>query len=114
VAHLVIEVEEVAREGRFVITDGHAATPLTQQFGTIDALKRIDWQIMRARYWMDTDEDGDRKRRRQAEFLVYDSIPYSAIKLIGVADARAAEQIQAALPTRPTTPEVIIRRDWYY
>ncbi|MGF1494886.1 MAG: DarT ssDNA thymidine ADP-ribosyltransferase family protein [Microcoleaceae cyanobacterium] len=35
----------------------------------------IDWEIMQERYWADTEEDGDRKRRRRAEFLIYKSCP---------------------------------------
>jgi hypothetical protein len=64
IVHLVVDVDELADGGNFVITDGHAATPLTTQFDATACLEEIDWPIMEEQYWSDTDEDGDRKRRR--------------------------------------------------
>lgn len=34
-------------------------------------LDKIDWDVMGSDYWNDTNEDMNRKARRQAEFLVY-------------------------------------------
>ena len=70
VAHMVFTANELARADEFVITDGHAATSLSEQFDDFARLDEVDWGIMRDKYWRDTDDDGDRKRRRQAEFLV--------------------------------------------
>jgi hypothetical protein len=114
IVHLVVDVEEVADPGNFVITDGHAATPLTTQFDDMDGLKEIDWGIMEERYWADTDEDGDRKRRRQAELLVHDRVAFSAVRLIGVIDDDAEERVTDALRGVTEPPSVCIRRDWYY
>lgn len=50
---------------------------------------------MGERYWNDTPEDGDRKRRRQAEFLVYTSLPWRLIEEIGVISRKAAEFARA-------------------
>jgi ssDNA thymidine ADP-ribosyltransferase, DarT len=44
----------------------------------------IDWDVMKSRYWNDTNEDNDRKRRRQAEFLVRHFSPWQLITEIGV------------------------------
>jgi hypothetical protein len=38
------------------------------------------------RYWRNTDEDGDRKRRRAAEFLVYNFFPFSLVTGIATYD----------------------------
>lgn len=35
-----------------------------------DIERDVDWDVMDLEFWNDTDVDGDRERRRQAEFLV--------------------------------------------
>lgn len=71
VIHLVSSVDYIDAEGLdFVFTDGHAAMTFTDFFDDLNDLGAIDWDVMKSRYWNDTDEDNDRKRRRQAEFLV--------------------------------------------
>jgi hypothetical protein len=114
IVHLVSCVEALAVEGRFVITDGHAVMPVSSQFDTLAGLDEIDWSIMRAKYWRDTDDDGDRKRRRQAEFLVHGCVPFSAVRQIGAMTQDAADRVAAALRGSPNTPDIVVRRDWYY
>jgi hypothetical protein len=114
VAHLIFGAEDLARPDGFVITDGHAATPLTKQFGDLARLDQVDWPVMRDRYWFDTDDDGDRKRRRQAEFLVWGSVPFTAVKLIGVMTQAVAQHVRQGLAVTPDPPEVVVRPDWYY
>ena len=114
VAHLVCNAQELARPGEFVITDGHAATPLTTQFDQLNHLDQVDWQVMQSRYWFDTDDDGDRKRRRQAEFLVWRSVPFDAVRAIGVMTATVADRVSRALAGAQHTPELLVRPRWYY
>jgi hypothetical protein len=56
----------------------------TDFFDDLDYLDNIDWDVMESRYWYDTNEDNDRKRRRQAEFLVRNFFPWELITEIGV------------------------------
>ncbi len=114
VVHLAVVVSEVARPDEFVVTDGHAELALSSQFGTHEGLDEVDWNIMHANFWRDTDEDGDRKRRRQAEFLVYDSVPFSAVRVIWVCDDDARTRVAAALEDSRFEPAICIRKDWYY
>ena len=115
IAHLVLAAEEIAEPGSFAITDGHAATPLTTQYDDLAALdSAIAWPIMRARYWNDTDADGDRKRRRQAEFLAWSSVPFHAVRVIGVTTTDVAERVYADLKGAPHVPAIVVRKDWYY
>jgi hypothetical protein len=46
-------------------------TGLTDFYDDLNDLKEVDWNVMTLRIWKDTNDDPDRKRRRQAEFLVY-------------------------------------------
>jgi len=114
VAHLVLAAEEIAAPGRFAITDGHAATPLTRQYADLRDLDKVCWKTMRSQFWADTDEDGDRKRRRQAELLVWREVPFEAVRMIGVMTATIAERVRSALAGTDYAPRIVVRRDWYY
>jgi len=65
----------------FVFTDGHAVDGFSSQYtnadvGNINNL--IDRKAIDAKYWID-ENDLDRKRRKEAEFLVLGDIPKTAI-----------------------------------
>jgi hypothetical protein len=62
---------------------------LSDTFDDADQIaERVDLPLMRERYWKDTEDDPDRERRRQAEFLVHDRAPWEVIEEIGVMDAK--------------------------
>ena len=115
VAHLVASVEQVAEERlQFAFTDGHADMAFSQFFADLAALDQVDWQIMGATYWNDTQEDGDRSRRRQAEFLVHRFFPWTLITEIGVMTQGVAQAVQGMLQNAAHQPHVTVRRRWYY
>lgn len=69
---------------------------------------------MQERYWNDTPEDPDRKRRRQAEFLVYSRVEWPAMIGFGVIDSRVEARVNAILAEHDVTALVRVRRQWYY
>lgn len=115
IVHLVCCAEELARTAPSLITDGHPASPLTSQFAGLASLADdIDWDVMHDTWWRDTDEDGDRKRRRQAEFLVHDHVSLAMVRQLGVHSEKVAAMAREALAPLPNPPPVAVRRDWYY
>jgi hypothetical protein len=117
VIYLVSSCEIVKQAGvPFVFTDRHAVKRLTRQFEDLSNLSEIDWPLMRETYWRDTDQDGDRKRRRQAEFLVRNFCPWQLINGIGVYDEKRAHAVRRALLEARASrcPDVKIEPDWYY
>jgi hypothetical protein len=83
-------------------------------FDDLTNLSEVDWEIMTATYWNDTADDGDRKRRRQAEFLVHDFLPLSFVEEIGVINTSMAQRVQSVMSALPRAPRVTVHRDWYY
>lgn len=114
IVHLVSSVEVLASTPGFVVTDGHPISPLSSQFDSADVLDTLDWGIMAEQYWADTDQDGDRKRRRQAEFLVPRRVPFEAVCLVGAMTQATATRASALLHGVAARPPVSIRPDWYY
>jgi hypothetical protein len=68
------------------------------------------------RYWSDTVDDMDRKRRKQAEFLVYRHCPWSLICEIAVLNERAKTRVEGILANFDATRQrnVVIRSAYYY
>lgn len=115
VLHLVAEAETVAASGCvWTFTEGHAEIALTVFYTDLCFLSAVDWAIMVEQYWHDTDEDGDRKRRRQAEFLVHRFFPWTLITEIGVISPRVADRVRVLLEPAAHRPVVSVRRSWYY
>lgn len=114
VAHLVACAQSVHTARPCVFTDGHAIMGFTQFFQDLVHLDRIDWPLMGARYWADTQEDGDRKRRRQAEFLVYQHCPWELITEVAVLNRRVEERVVQLLELLTHRPPVRVRPNWYY
>ncbi|HZT43803.1 MAG TPA: DUF4433 domain-containing protein [Chthonomonadaceae bacterium] len=115
IVHLTSSVEAVIQQTMpFVFTDGHAVMDFSEFFNDISDLSKVDWKIMKEIYWRDTNEDGDRTRRRQAEFLVHRFFPWSLVTEIGVMTDRANRQVMDKLQGADHLPQVVVRRDWYY
>jgi hypothetical protein len=117
VVHLVSSVEDVnafVPPVRWLYTDGHAVIDLSNYYDDLANLHEIDWDIMGQRYWADTLEDGDRERRRQAEFLVHQFFPWRLVSQIGVMTQGVAEQVQGILADAEHKPDIAVKREWYY
>lgn len=113
--HLVSYAQTVqAKELPFVFTDGHAIMTLSDFYATLDRLNKVDWSVMPLTYWRDTNDDPDRKRRRQAEFLVYKFFPWELVTEIGVINDTMRQQVARLLYSVAHRPMVSVRSDWYY
>ena len=115
ILHLVSSAEQVMAKGLpFVFTNGHAEMLISRFFRDLSDLDKVDWEIMQDRVWRDTNEDGDRKRRRQAEFLVHRFFPSSLFSEIGVANKRMAQEVELILNSLSLAIPITVHSDWYY
>jgi len=113
IIYLVSSTETVDEAGLdWVFTDGHAVMDYTDFFDSFNDLDNVDWPLMSAHYWSDTDTDGDRRRRRQAEFLVHGFFPFELFSEIGVYNAAAAQRVGEILDG--TEIPVSVKGAWYY
>jgi hypothetical protein len=111
IIHLVSSIEAICKARKWAFTEGHADLEYTEFFDDLEHLDRIDWKIMTATYWSNSDED---RRRRQAEFLVHDSCPWSCFHEIGVFDAATAKKVTKILESTKHRPAVDVKKAWYY
>ncbi|MFB9252731.1 DUF4433 domain-containing protein [Sphaerisporangium melleum] len=115
IVYLVTTCESVLTAGlAFAFTDGHAIMGFSGFYDDLRHLDKIDWEVMAARYWNDTDGTGERPRKRQAEFLVHKRFPWSLITEIGVMTEAARRRVGSIITEIEHQPEIIVRREWYY
>lgn len=115
--YLVSTCQKVAESGAgYIFSDGHGVIAYTKWFDELSSLDRVDWEVVYKRYWKDTVDDMDRKRRKQAEFLIHRFCDWSLIQEIGVIDSTMksrAEEVFNTFPPELRRP-VNVRRNWYY
>lgn len=112
IVHLVSSIQSIQGVGRpWFFTDRHADLGYARQFDSLDSFAEVDWAAMPVRQW---GGDQELKEKRQAEFLVHEWCPWSAIEIIGVMDLDIATQVEAAMAGAVHRPRVEVHRDWYY
>jgi hypothetical protein len=87
IIYLISSVDKLMAQGcAFCFTDGHAWDGLTHFYHDPKDFDKIDWGIVKEKNWANTEEDIDRKRRKQAEILVKNHVPVQCIEAIVVYD----------------------------
>ena len=118
VLHLVTTAETIDENSlAYAYTDGHAVMAYSDFFDDIEALYDypiIDWELMESNYWFNTEDDPNRKCRRQAEFLVHQFFPWHLVTEIGVINPKIQAQVNTLLLKFVHKPKVTVRSNWYY
>jgi hypothetical protein len=115
--YLVSSVQRVQELGlEFVFTDGHPIKAFTRFFADVSYLEKVDWSVMRAKIWRDTNDHPDRSRRRMAEFLVYDSFPWETVEFLAVRNVRWKERLDKFLKEQwpHRVKPVRVEPGWYF
>ncbi|QYG12081.1 DUF4433 domain-containing protein [Microbacterium sp. PAMC22086] len=74
----------------------------------------VDWDLMRARYWANTDAEPERRERRMAEALAYDRVPWEAIGAVRTQNETVADEVREVLAGFGSTVPVDVRAPWYF
>ncbi|WP_441001472.1 type II toxin-antitoxin system toxin DNA ADP-ribosyl transferase DarT [Fodinibius sp. SL11] len=115
IIYLVTTVEEIEDNGcGYVFFDGHAYHSFSCCFEDLSNLDSVDWDIVYSKYWSDREDDLDRKRRKQAEFLVHESLSWDAVEGIIVYNDNAKQRVEQLLQARSITCAIKIKRNYYY
>ncbi|WBB77259.1 DUF4433 domain-containing protein [Micromonospora sp. WMMD882] len=115
--YLVSTVARVHAAGLgWVASDGNCAAELTCFSNSLhDMGELVDWALMREKVWRNTEEDGDRMRRRMAEFLVHREFPLRLMAGYVVRTPARERQVRRLLREADIiNPDVRVIRDWYY
>jgi hypothetical protein len=115
VVYLVSSAEAVAASKLiWCFTNGHAVEGVTEFYDDLSDLSKVDWEVIRSWSWKNTLADLDRKRRKQAEFLVHKRFPLELVSRIGVFNRAKAELVTKLLEKSAHRPNVTVEPEWYY
>lgn len=98
----------------YTFTDGHAYMQLSRFYNDSADLSRLDWDVIPAKKWNRTQDDNDRQRRKQAEFLLHHYVPVAAIISVVVYDQEMADWVQPLLAGAGVNFGVHVLPQWYY
>jgi hypothetical protein len=109
VLHLVTDVNSVRQLNQFCFfTDIHADLGYAEQIDDFSRLNEVNWTSVNQHYWSSVKEE------KQAEFLAFRNVPWTAIKEIGVKDLTVAARVQQLIATSAHQPLVKVKAQWYY
>ena len=116
IIYLVSTVERVTKEKQrsWCYSDGHGVDKLTEFYNDPKELVNLDWKIIAAWDWRDTLTDNDRVRRKQAEFLIYQSFPIAWVEKIAVYSEEQKKSVESTLAQHSYKIPVVIEKKWYY
>lgn len=98
----------------FVFTDRHACLVGANFYSDLTHLNKIDWQPIQARDFKRDQNNPQKMDRYQAEALIYQHCPISAlIGIVCYSDA-IKNHIDQQLQSAGLNIEVIARRGWYF
>jgi ssDNA thymidine ADP-ribosyltransferase, DarT len=114
--YLVTSLDRLASAGlSIVVTDGNAANEPTKFASGVDQVNELlDPDVLNARIWKNTPEDSDRMRRRMAECLVANHVPFKAIELVVVINETLRASAEATLRNAGADVPVEVKPHWYY
>ncbi len=95
-------------------TDGHAKKSISTFYNKLEDLDKVDWDMVKQKWWHNTEEDTDRERRKQAEFLVYDRVPVNCISGLIVYNEATAEDLRRVVEEANLAIPVVVRPSFYY
>lgn len=101
---------------QWCFTDGHAVEAWSQFFCTQEDLSTcVNWKVIASWSWRNTVMEPDRKREKQAEFLVHQFFPWGLVEAIGVQNRQMKQNVIDVLATQASPcPQVSVEPKWYY
>lgn len=111
--YLVANARYLSSKYEWCCSDINAAIFHASFFNTWEELlKNIDWNLMRSKYWKNTEEYPDRKERRMAEFLVYKQVDFIDFLGIAVYNDDIRDKILACFGSK--IKYIDSRPQWYF
>jgi hypothetical protein len=126
IVHFETTVERVTADAvPFVFYDRNATLGYSTPYTDLARLDAIAWDLLTempqldgfCKYWQNSYSKpryADRMERRQAEFLVQNSVPLANFLKIGVIDEERAGQVRTILTAAGVNLIVEVRPDWYF
>ncbi len=98
IVYLISSFNQVeAHNLAFFFTDGHARSLTSSFYNSKQDFDKLDWNAIYTTSWKSDEIDLRRKEKKQAEFLVKNHVPVSAIEYLGVFNETAKQKVVCLL-----------------
>jgi hypothetical protein len=115
IIYLVSTFDRIKESNKeYVYFDGHGYHHLSGCYKDDSGLNEIDWGVVNSQKWFDSETDTDRKRRKQAELLVYKELPLDYLIGIGVYNIASEQKVLQRLSEKSVKLNCKIKEVWYY
>lgn len=98
----------------FVFTDRHAYTQLARFFNDLASLDQVDWPLLQSRNFKRNPDDPEQIERYQAEALVYQQLPVTALTAIVCYTQQVKRELEELAAARNLNVTVQALPNWYF
>jgi len=114
IIYLVYQLKGIINDIDFLFTDGHGFKGMTKWYDDISQVNHIDWNTIKSTNWANTEDDSDRKRRKQAEFWIKEKVSLNKITGIAVFDTTTQKHVVELCQKNKKNINVKVHTHWYY
>jgi len=115
IVHLQADLKEVVawadeKGVKWAFSTTNAGARYARFFSSLDELSEVSWTAVKATDFRTVEV----KEGKQAEFLLFRSLPWSLVEKVGVVHSSVRAKAQAALAAADHQPQVSVEPDWYF
>lgn len=107
-------IDQLIEADRYFFTDGQANDASTDHYTELKDLDQVDWTIIHDSNFSKSDGDFDRPRRYQAEFLVHNHVPITAVESIVVYNEDAQKDVIRLAEEQEVDIKVRITKEYFF
>jgi len=107
-------IEELTTLPRWFFTDGQGNDMASSHYNNLQDLGQIDWDCIQQSDFSKGDNDYDRPRRYQAEFLIYKNVPLDRVESLNVYNQNAADFVNNLLNENNINLAVNIQQQYFF
>lgn len=112
IVFIVCDAKRIAKsETAWCFTDGNAKSKISAFYSSLSDVDKLDWDVIRSRWWRADENDMDRPRKKMAEFLVRDHIPIELIDGFIVRDDSAYKIVKQLIADNNSSMKVEIDKN---
>lgn len=115
IVYIAVSLACIEQKGiPFVFTDGHARTKVTRFYNDPADFDNLDWEVIQSSNWANTEDDPDRKRKKQAELMVKGWVSPDCFGYLLTFDATTQGKVAQWVTDSGLSTPVHVKRDFYY
>jgi hypothetical protein len=115
IVYIVVNHQCILQNGLdWFYTDGHARHGMTRFYTDEKGFDELDWDSIYAAQWRNTEDDPDRQRKKQAEYMVKPNVPVTCFAYFLTFDERSKQKVESLQSVAQTAIPVKISKQAYY